>query len=77
MLNSDGIEQQTEKRSTREERQPSYFKHYEAHLNNYSITSCFFTKILDEPVSFEEFKVHPKWESTMQEEINALKKIRR
>jgi len=72
--NSDGVEQQTERRSAREKRQPSYFKDYEVHLNNCSITSCFFTGVLDEPVSFEEAKGHPEWEAAMQEEIDALNK---
>lgn len=72
--NSDDVEQQIERRSTREKRQPSYFKYYEVQLNNCSITSCFFTGVLDEPVSFEEAKGHPKWNAAMQEEIDALNK---
>jgi len=72
--NLDDVERQSERRSTREKRQPSYFKDYEVHLNNCSITSCFFTGVLDEPVSFEEAKGHPEWEAAMQEEIDALNK---
>ena len=59
--NSDGDEQQTKRRSTREKRQPSYFKDYEVHLNNCSIT-----------LGFEEGKGHPEWEAAMQEDIDAL-----
>lgn len=70
----DGVEQQTERKSTSEKRQPSYFKNYEVHLNNCSITSCFFTGVLNERVSFEEDKIHPEWEAAMQEVIYALTK---
>ncbi|KAH0709573.1 hypothetical protein KY284_011000 [Solanum tuberosum] len=31
-------------------------------------------EVLDEPVSYEESKGHPKWNATMQEEIDALNK---
>ncbi|OIS98412.1 hypothetical protein A4A49_60872, partial [Nicotiana attenuata] len=72
---SDGAEQQTTRRSTREKQQPSYVKDYQVQLNYYSITSCFFIgRLDDEPASFEEAKRHPKWETAMQEGINALNK---
>ncbi|KAH0655418.1 hypothetical protein KY285_030300 [Solanum tuberosum] len=58
--NSDDVERQIERRSIREKRQPSYFKDYEVQLNCCSNTSCFFTGVLDEPVSYEEAKGHPE-----------------
>ncbi|KAH0639737.1 hypothetical protein KY285_036323 [Solanum tuberosum] len=72
--NSDDVERQTKRRSTRDKRQPSCFKDYEVQLNCCSITSCFFTGVLDEPVSYEEAKGHPEWNAAMQEEIDALNK---
>lgn len=75
--NSEDVERQIERRSTRDKRQASYFKDYEVQLNCCSITSCFFKGVLDEPVSYEEVKSHPEWNAAMQKEIDALKKIRR
>lgn len=72
--NLDDVERQTERRSIREKRQPSYFKDYKVQLNCCSNTSCFFTGVLDEPVSYEEAKGHPEWNAAMQEDLDALNK---
>lgn len=72
--NLDDVEQKTERRSTRVKRQPSYFKDFEVQLTYCSVTSCFFTEVLDEPVSYGESKVHAEWNATMYEEIDDLNK---
>ncbi|KAL4387190.1 hypothetical protein GQ457_09G006240 [Hibiscus cannabinus] len=63
------------RRSPRETRLPSHFQDYEVQLNQCTVVSCFFTAGMDEePANFEEAKGCPEWESTMDEEIEALNK---
>ncbi|KAL4347792.1 hypothetical protein GQ457_17G001580 [Hibiscus cannabinus] len=69
-------EQEIRRISTREKRQPQHLKDYEVQINSCSTTSCFFVGAIDEeePASYEEARVEPKWQAAMLEEIEALHK---
>ncbi|KAL4291090.1 hypothetical protein GQ457_14G002100 [Hibiscus cannabinus] len=69
-------EQEIRRISTREKRQPQHLKDYEVRINSCSTTSCFFVEAIDEeePTSYEEARVEPKWQAAMLEEIEALHK---
>ncbi|KAK3039235.1 hypothetical protein RJ639_027939 [Escallonia herrerae] len=72
----DGHTVSTLKSSTRERRQPDYFKDYEVGLNQCSVTSCFLVGAINgsEPCCYDEARGISKWEVAMQEEITALMK---
>ncbi|KAL4280021.1 hypothetical protein GQ457_03G014930 [Hibiscus cannabinus] len=53
----------------------THLKDYEVRINSCSTTSCFFVGAIDEePASYEEARVEPKWQAAMLEEIEALHK---
>ncbi|KAK3023537.1 hypothetical protein RJ639_044891 [Escallonia herrerae] len=79
ILNSSTLENDNEvrcalRRSTREERHPSYLKDYEVQVNQSTVSSCFFLGAVDnsEPSCYEAAKGIPEWEAAMEEETNAL-----
>ncbi|KAK3022504.1 hypothetical protein RJ639_046781 [Escallonia herrerae] len=75
-FDNDGHTMSTLRRSTRERRQPDYFKDYEVGLNQCSVTSCFLVGAINgsEPCCYDEARGISKWEVAMQEEITALMK---
>lgn len=72
---SDFCEHQVQRRSAREKRQPSYLQNYEVQINQCTITSCFFARVVgEEPASYKEAKDYLEWKAAIQEEIEALNK---
>ncbi|KAK4407753.1 Retrovirus-related Pol polyprotein from transposon TNT 1-94 [Sesamum angolense] len=63
------------RRSLREKRQPVHLNGYEVQLNHCSITSCLFAGASsEEPECYKEAKGCLEWETTMQDEIEALRR---